>query len=241
MARFDSERACDELMVQGLQALLRVVVLMAQVERARVEDTEAHVVAERHHAAVDFVEGKPIVALALVVLHDGLGVLDIAVDGLARCPTIYLLAHGEGHLIVAEGDERLDVVLRTFVHDTVIKRKASLVGLVLKSRREDARPVHREAENLEAHLGEKRDVFLVVMIEIDTVMARIEFIGVEHRRDLARVMMVAIGGHVHTARALAVDIPSTFELVGSSGTAPQEVFGENAHRSIPFLCNGTVG
>ena len=80
-----------------------------------------------------------------------------------------------------------------------------------------------------------------MMIEIDTVMARIEFIRVEYRRDLARVMMVAVGGHVHTARTLAVDIPSTFELVGRSGTAPQEVFGENAHQSIPFLCNDTAG
>ena len=229
MPRLDRKSACDKLMVQRLQTLLRVIFLMAQVEGARVENTETHVVAKGHHAAINLVEREPVAALALEMLHDGLGILHIAVNSLARSPAIDLLAHGKGHLVMTQCHERLDAVLMALVHHAIVKREASVVGLIFESRWEDARPVHRETKDLESHLGEQGDVFFVVMVEIDTIVTGIELVGVELGRDLARVVMVAISSHIHATRTLAVYVPGSLELIGSSRAAPKKVFRKNTH------------
>ena len=202
---------------------------MAQVKGARIENTEAHVVTKGHHAAIDLVEREPVAALAPEMLHDSFGILHIAVNSLTRSPAVDLLAHSKGHLVMAQRHEWLDAVLAALVHHAIVKRKASLVGLTFESRWEDARPVYRETKDPEPHLGEQGDVLFVVMVEIYTIVTGIELAGVELGRDLTRVVMVAVGGHIHAARTLAVYIPGSLELIGGSRAAPKKVFRKNTH------------
>lgn len=229
MPRLDRKSTCDKLMVQRLQTLLRVIFLMAKVKGARIQNAETHVVAKGHHAAIDLVEREPVATLALEMLHDGLGILHVAVNSLARSPAIDFLAHGKRHLVMTQRHERFDAVLMALVHHAIVKRKASRVGLIFESRWEDARPVHRETKDLESHLGEQGDVLFVVMVEIDTIVTGIELVGVELGRDLARVVMVAVSGHIHATRTLAVYVPGSLELIGSSRAAPKKVFWKNTH------------
>ena len=104
-------------------------------------------------------------------------------------------------------DERLDVIFQTFVDHALIKREPQLVGLGFESRWINTRPVHREAECLKSHLGKKRDVFPVMMVEINAVMRGIQMLRIKFHVDNARMVMVAVGAVVYGAGALTVNVP----------------------------------
>ena len=136
---------------------------------------------------------------------------------------------------MANGDQRLDAVLLAAVKDLVIEFKALLVRLGLHAGGENAGPVDRGAEGLEAHLGEESNVLLVVVVEVDGLMAGIQPVGADSSRHPFRAGVRAIGAQVRDTGAFAIHVPCALELVGCTGTAPQEIITENAHGLSP-LC-----
>ena len=112
------------------------------------------------------------------------------------------------------------------VEDAVVEGKTGLVGLGIIAVGEDAAPGDGHAEHVEAHLGEQRDILLVVMVEIDAVMVGVEAVGVDVDRDLTRLLVAAAQEVVVDGSAAAVHVPSALKLVGGSGAAPIETLGE---------------
>ena len=180
-------------------------------------------VGDAHHAhaadRVGLVEGEPVAHLATQAFEERRRVADVAVDRLAAGPAVVLLDEFERHLVVADGDHRLDAVRQQLIDHLLVEGEALLVGLVLLARGEDARPAGREAEHAEAHLGHEGDVLAPTVVEVDRAVAGIVLV-VEHREDralgqgllpmalaalavgvdprhLARVLLVAVGGEVN--------------------------------------------
>ena len=177
-------------------------------------------------AAVDLVEGEPELDLVLIAVEDGLAVLLKEADELAARPAVVFLDQMIGHLVVRQGHERLDIVSAQAVEDAVVEGEAGLVGLGVVAVGEDAAPRDGHAEHVEAHLGEQRDILLVVMVEVDTVMIGVEAIGVDVDRNLTRLLVAAAQEVVVDGRAAAVHVPSTLKLVGGGGATPIETLGE---------------
>ena len=91
---------------------------------------------------------------------------------------------------------------------------------------EDAAPRDGHAEHGKAHLGEQRDVLLVVMVKVDTVMVGVEAVRVDVDRNLARLLVAATQEVVVDRRTAAVNVPSALKLIGGRGAAPIETLGE---------------
>ena len=176
--------------------------------------------------AVDLVEGEPELDLVLIAVEDGLAVLLKEADELATRPAVVFLDQVIGHLVVREGHERLDIVGTQAVENAVVEGEAGLIGLSVVAVGEDTAPGDGHAEHIEAHLGEQRDVFLVVMVEIDTVMIGVEAVGVDVDRNLTRLLVAASQEVVVDGRTAAVHVPSALKLVGGGGATPIETLGE---------------
>ena len=218
--------AGHELVMQGLEALLSGGLDGARRALEALDQAGLHHGAHVHGAAVDLVEGEPELNLVLVAVKDGLAVLLEEADELAACPAVVLLDQVIGHLVVREGHERLDVVSAQAVENAVVEGETGLVGLGVVAVGEDTAPRDGHAEHVEAHLGEQRNVLLVVMVEIDAVMVGIEAVGVDIDRDLARLLVAAAQEVVVDGSAAAVHVPSALKLVGGGGATPIETLGE---------------
>ena len=125
-----------------------------------------------------------------------------------------------------EGHERLDIVGTQAVENAVVEGEAGLIGLSVVAVGEDTAPRDGHAEHIEAHLGEQRDVLLVVMVEIDTVMIGVEAVGVDVDCNLTRLLVAAAQEMVVDGRTAAVHVPSALKLVGGGGATPIETLGE---------------
>ena len=218
--------AGDKLVMQRLHTGLRRGVnrrsrALEALNHAGLEEV-AHVLS----TAVDLVEGEPELDLVLVAVEDGLAVLLKEADELAARPAVVLLDQVIGHLVVREGHERLDVVGAQAVENAVVEGEAGLVGLSIVAVGEDTAPGDGHAEHAEAHLGEQRNVLLVVMVEIDAVMVGVETIGVDVDRNLTRLLVAAAQEVVVDGRTAAVHVPSALKLVGGGGATPIEALGE---------------
>ena len=221
--------AGHELVMKCLKTLLLVVGHIGggafkAFDRAGLEDR-----AHGHGAAVDLVEGQPVLYLVLVALKDGLAVVHVETDQLAGSPAVVLFHQSVGQLVVADGDQRLDAVLLAAVEHTVVELQTLLIGFRFPAVGEDAGPVDGGAEGLEAHLGKQGDVLFVVVVEINGFMAGVQTVRVDDGGHPLGHGVGAVGAHIGHAGALAVHIPCTLELVGSTGAAPQEIITENAH------------
>ena len=218
--------AGHELVMQGLHTGLRRGVDRRSRALKALDHAGPKEVAHVLGAAVDLVEGEPELDLVLVAVEDGLAVLLKEADELAARPAVVLLDQVIGHLVVRQGHERLDVVGAQAVEDAVVEGEAGLVGLGVVAVGEDTAPGDGHAEHVEAHLGEQRDILLVVMVEIDAVMIGVEAVGVDADRNLTRLLVAAAQEVVVDGRAAAVHVPSTLKLVGGGGATPIEALGE---------------
>ena len=170
---------------------------------------------------VDLVEGEPVPDPAAIALEQGAGVALEEADEAAVGPAVVGARQVQRGLIVADGDQWLDAVLLELVEDPVVEGKSLLVGLGLVAEREDTAPGDGEAEDLETHLCEQGDVLGVAVVEVD-------------RLELEVIRCGSLGGRGHDApghdvldgQALAVLVVGALDLVGGSGTAPQEAVGE---------------
>ena len=80
----------------------------------------------------------------------------------------------ERHLVVMKRHERLDACFLHRLKEVAVEVDARLERLLLGARGKQTRPLDRNAQRFEAHLGKKRNVLLVTMEEIDTVALRVD-------------------------------------------------------------------
>ncbi len=150
------------------------------------------------------------------------GVGQEEVDAAAVGPRVVLLDQAVRGLIVGQGHQRLDAVLLEAGEDLVVELDAGGQRLGLFARGEQARPVDGHTEDVPAHLGEELDVLLKVAVEVRSLPAGIEGVGVKLFINLTR------GGCRRTAHvvaktvALAVHVPGALILVSCGSATPQK-------------------
>ena len=227
---------CHEHMVQCLKTLLLVVRHIGGGAFKATHGAGVQQSTQRHSAGVDLIEGEPVLYLVLVSLKDHLAVVRVKLDELPGCPAVVLFHQSIGQLVVADGHQRLNAVLLAAVKDPVVELQTLFVGLGLHAGGEDTGPVDGGAEGLEAHLGKEGNVLLVVVVEVDRLMAGVQPVRADGGGDPLGHRMGTVGAHIRHAGTLAVHIPCTLELVGGTGAAPQKVIAENAHVFSPLLC-----
>ena len=227
--------AGDELVVGGqvLDGLLVLALLKNQAgtHKRQVQDH------------VDLVEGEPVLHQTLVAGEDRGREVLVEVDELAVAPAAVLLDEVDRAVEVRDGHERLDAVRLALAEHVLVESQTGLVGLGLVAVGEDTGPGQAHAEGLKAHLGEQRDVLLVVVVEIDAGLRGvvIAVLEVEHFALAGdhRIALGAVRGHIHVGQAATVNVVRALALVGSRRAAPQEVFTES-HTSIlsHAVCRG---
>ena len=215
--------AGDEHVVQRLKSLGRLVrdfrqLAVKSLDRAAIQDRT-----HRHRAGVDFIESEPVFYQILITLKYSLAVVHKQLDQLAALPAVVFLNERIGKLIVRDCNQRLNAVLLALLEHVLVELKTLLVRLCLHAGREDTGPVDRCTEGLEAHLGKKRDVFFVMMIEINCFVGGIQSSRLNGGRHSLRVCVASVCAHIGDRRTLAVDIPGTFTLVCGYRAAPQKV------------------
>ncbi len=129
---------------------------------------------------VDFVEGQPVLHLRCVTREHRLGKPHKTVEHGAAAPATVRRHQVHGDVVVVKRHHRLYPPLAADAENVVVEGKALLVGLRVVTVGEDAAPRDGEAQGLEPHLAEERDVLSIMMIEIDgllsgVVMALIRF------------------------------------------------------------------
>ena len=170
---------------------------------------------------------------------------------MAALPAVVLLGQICRHLVVADSDQRLDVVGEQLIDHILVELEAFLVGLGLVAGRENARPGDGEAEDAKAHLGHECDILAPVMVEVYGLMAGIVLVvkdgglgtlgeGLAHKeaavdartaavghgeRDLTRLDLVAIGLVVAGQKTAAALAKTALILKIGSGAAPEKAIG----------------
>ena len=225
-----NDRLCgsDELVVERFEALLRIILKLRQRAGLRAGEVlvlhEAEPVQSAHGRIqdrdIDLVEGQPVFDLVLVALKAGHRVFHKEVDHAAVRKSVVLRDDRPRNLIVAERDQRLDAVLFAFVEHPVVKCKAFLIRLGIIPVREDTRPVDRHAVAFEAHLAEERDVFLIVMIQVDRLVGGIENAGLRVRAERSRGVHVAAEQHIRHGESLSAFKIGAFALICGCRAAP---------------------
>ena len=239
MGELDGAGARHELVVQHLE-------VRAHLGRRVVRQEGGH-----HEGAVNLVEGQPVTDLVLVLAHNTTGKAIEQVDGLAVLPTAKLLLDVQRRVVVTQRHQGLDALLAQLGKDGVVEVQALLVRLGLHARGEDAAPGDGHAEQLDAHLAQKRDVLGVAVVEVDGIVIGV-VLALDHvelgalgqrgkhraaaggavgqaighgaqRLDAAARRAIALG---HAAAAL---IPTALVLVSGGRATPQKVLREHRH------------
>ena len=146
---------------------------------------------------------------------------------------------------VDDGHQRFDAVAGALVEHRVIEGQAFLVGLLVVPVGEDAGPGDGHAEALESHLGHQGDVFLVMVVEVDSLMGGVDMVGVGGQHGHAagghRKPVLAGGDDIVGAKSLAALLPGALALVGGGGAAPKKVLRKCVfHGSVLLSGNESV-
>ena len=190
--------------------------------------------------AVDFIEGEPVFHLALVPGKDGPAVVEKIVNHLTADPGVAFFGQAKRHLVVADGDKRLDAVPEAFVDDLIVMAQACFIGLSLVAIREDAGPCDGEAIALEAHFGKKGNVLFESVVVLDGLMTGVEGTFLQHGGNPFALAEPAAGADVGHRDAFSVVVPGTLALVGRCGTAPQKIFAQYAHTFLSFAAGECI-
>ena len=241
MAVLDHQRAGHQLMVQRLIAGLQHLV------RRDPAGDDARRGEGMADDAVHLVEGQPVFDEVLIPHKADMAELGEAVDDPAIHPAVVLGGQGQRHLVVAQGDQRLDAQTAHLGEKVLIELQAFLVGFGLLAGGEDPGPGDGDPQHGKAHLGKEGEVLLVVMVEVDTPAFGVGRVaGVRHGggdlvvahgvvgRVVLHVGVGLIGGHIGHAGTLAVHIPSAFGLVGGQSAAPEKSLGETHNKYLRF-------
>ena len=190
---------------------------------------------------IDLVEGKPVLHLALEAVEQHLAVVDVSIHHAAVLPAAVFFDQGNGGIKVADGDQRLDAVLMALVKNAVVEGKPRLVGPGVIAVGQDAGPRNGQPEALETHLRKQSDIFFIMVIQVNGLVAGVEMrvVAVQHFH-IARCHRKTIrakGGHIHRGKPLAVCLPCALALIGGGSTAPQKTFGKAAHTLYLLICS----
>ena len=227
------------MMMQRGKPQVRVIDLIGEELRSFVEDAGMIPVTQLGRQAVDFIKRNPVFDDVFVTLKQNPAEIQIIVDAAPVGPAVAFLRQRERIFIVIDRNQRLDPRRFQLGEHAVIERQTGFVGFTFIAVGENPRPVDGHAEDIEAHFLAQRDILLIMMIEIDSLMTWIEVaVFVDHRGDPARFFMRAVSHDVGNADALAFGLPGPLALVGRRSSAPEEVFRKAFqlfHWFTPFL------
>ena len=98
------------------------------------------------------------------------------IDHFAVAPGAVLNHQVHRHVKMAQRDQRLDTVLFALFEQRAIEGDALRIRLLLVAAREQAAPGDGSAKDAEPHLRHQGDIFLVAVVEIDRLVAGVEFV-----------------------------------------------------------------
>ena len=155
MSTFHGTGAGHILVVQQLEILPDV---LCRVTRDQILDHEGH---------VDLIEGEPVFDQTFVLPEERLSIAVKQLDQPAVLPAAKRFFQIQRHIVMLDGDQRLDAVLLQFQKYVPVKIQTSLIGRFLHAVGVNARPGDGHAEHLEPHLRKEGNVLLVVMVKIN--------------------------------------------------------------------------
>ena len=216
VGNFGRQRARHQLVVRGL--VFHLVFVFAFLKH----QSRAGKRAVQHD--VDFVEGQPVFHQPVKLFEAGAGVAGEEIDHLAVAPGAVLRHQVHRHVKVAEGHQRLDVVLFALLEHRAVKGNAFFVRQRLVAVRIEAAPGDRGAEHRKAHLRHQGDVLFIAMVKINRLVARVELVVTQRETlfltELHRQAVRAVGDHIDRRQSFAAFTVSTFTLVGGKRAAP---------------------
>ena len=202
----------------------------------------------RHEARrghdVDLVEREPRAHLIAVTCeHSASEALKHAHES-AVAPTAVCRNKMHGHVIVAERHHRLDALFEAGAKHILIEREALLVGFGVIPVGEYTAPCDGEAQSLEAHLAEERDVLAVMMIEIDGLLGRVVMVGQRLERNVVTPddgeTVPPVRQKIRVGEPPPALVPGTLTLVGGKRAAPEKIRTQ-WHGSPPYLAFSANG
>ena len=216
MGDFGRQRACHQLVVRGLVFHLVFVFTFLKHQPRAGERAVQH--------DVDFVEGQPVFHQPVKLFKAGAGVAGEEIHHLAVAPGSVLRYQVHRHVEVAEGHQRLDVVLFALFKHCAVEGNALFIGQWFVAVRVEAAPGNRGAEHRKAHLRHQGDVFFIAMVKINRLVARVELVVTQRKTlfltELYRQAIRAVGDHIDRGQSLAAFTVSPFTLVGGKRAAP---------------------
>lgn len=172
---------------------------------------------KRSHAAIYLIKGQPVFYQMLVALEDRAAAALKQRNQFRRRPAVVFFHQGVGHFVVAQGHEGFDAVFSAFLEHILIKGQTGLVRRLLHTCRENPRPVDRGAEYFKTHLSKQGNIFAVVMIKIDCLMAGIKPVGMKIGGDAFGLCLCPVRTAVGDGDVFSVGIPGAFELICGAG------------------------
>ena len=156
MAGLSRQRARHQLMVNSL-----VDFRFAAVGR---QTDAGH---RRVQGHIDFIKGQPQFDLRLVARKHRTGVAFEEANDFAIAPAAVVFHQRPRHLIVGQGYQRSNIVLRHFIKQLIVEGQPGFVWLRLIAVGENTRPGNRYAQAVKAHLGKEADIFRITVVKID--------------------------------------------------------------------------
>ena len=220
VAYLHRQRACDQLMMQGLiDGLYMLLIRLHTKPRADKGEFQGD---------VDLVEGHPKLDLALVAFKHSPRITDKKLDQPAVSPPAISFRQVRGNLKMVERDHGLYAVGEQFVKQRVVESQALLVRLGLISLGKNARPRNGGAKKLEAHFRKQADILFVAVKEIDCrVVGR--FLLHAQRNIRAFRALAPSRQQIVTAQALASLLIRALRLAGGYCAAQHKVLGKPLH------------
>ena len=216
VGNFGRQRARHQLVVRGLVFHLIFVFTFLKHQPRAGERAMQH--------DVDFVEGQPVFHQPVKFFKAGVGVAGEEIHHLTVAPGAVLRHQVHRHVEVAEGHQRLDVVLFALLEHRAVEGNAFLIRQRFVAVRVEAAPGNRGAEHRKAHLRHQGDVFFVAMVKINRLVARVEFVVPQRKpfflADFYRQTVCAVGDHIDRGQSFAAFTVSPFTLVGGKRAAP---------------------
>ena len=169
---------------------------------------------------VDLVEREPIAHSIAELPEAYITVPREEVHETPIAPTPVLSHEAKWHLVMRKRNNRFYVVALKLGKYATVESEAALVGLDLVAFGEDAAPCDGEAQDLESHLGKERHVFLVAMIEIHAVVARVVAPCLNVGRYTSRRIDRAGGHHIGNRETLAVFLIGPLTLICRQSGSP---------------------
>jgi len=173
---------------------------------------------------LDFVKSDPVFNSITESLETEVSIVVELVDDIRVQPasSFSLVIQSSRKIPMVKSDPRLDSVSQEKVEDIVVEINTFLVDEVNGAVREDSGPSNRHSEMLDFKFSHSSNIVLEVVIEI-----------ISNLTGLIVIDKVGVRGiDIPNVETFTVNVPSAFDLVGSSGSTPDEIAGSGNLGSI---------